>query len=286
MDQRIIDLYDRYTHESLDRREFLTRLAALTGSVAAALALVPLLESNRAHAAMVPGDDARLDASRVTYAGASGDIRAYMVRPKEASKLGAVIVVHENRGLSPHIEDVTRRLALEGFLAFAPDFLSPLGGTPQNEDTAREMTGKLDAKQTTADGAAALAFLEKHPRSNGKVGVVGFCWGGALVGQLAVHAPGLDAAVVYYGRQPKAEDVGKIKAPLLLHYAGLDKRVNEGVPAFEDALKKAGKRYTLHMYEGVNHAFNNDAGEARYNKPAADLAWSRTVAFLRQHLQA
>jgi len=286
MDQRIIDLYDRYTHEPLDRRVFLARLAELTGSAAAALALVPLLEANQARAAMVAGDDGRLETTRVRYPGATGDVNAYLARPKGAPKLPAVIVIHENRGLNPHIEDVARRIALEGFLALAPDFLSPLGGTPANEDTARDMIGKLDARQTVENAVSAVAFLKKHPGSTGKVGAVGFCWGGALIGQLAVNAPDLDAAVVYYGRQPKAEDVAKIRAPLLLHYAGLDARINEGIPAFEQALKAASKRYTLYMYDGANHAFNNDTSAARYNKPAADLAWSRTVAFFKEHLKA
>lgn len=286
MDQKIIDLYDRYTHEPLDRRVFLTRLAELTGSAAVALALVPLLESNRAHAAMVAGDDSRLDTTRTSYPGATGDIKAYLARPKTAKKSPAVIVIHENRGLSPHIEDVTRRLALEGFLALAPDLLSPLGGTPANDDTAREMIGKLDNKQTVQNLTSAVAFLKTHPNANGKVGAVGFCWGGTRIGELAVNAPDLDAAVAYYGGTPKPEDVPKINAPLLLHYAGLDSRVNAGVPAFEDALKKGKKKYALYMYEGVNHAFNNDAGEARYNKQAADLAWTRTVAFLKGNLTA
>jgi carboxymethylenebutenolidase len=285
MDQRIIDLYDEYTHTPLDRRVFLARLAQLTGSTAAALALVPLLEANQAHAALVAPEDPRLDTGRITYPGATGDITAYTARPKGAEKLPAVIVIHENRGLNPHIEDVTRRVALEGFLAMAPDLLSPLGGTPANEDTARDMIGKLDGQQTVQNLVAAITFLEKHANSNGKVGAIGFCWGGGMVGDLAVNAPDLDAAVVYYGRQPKATEVAKIKAPLLLHYAGLDTRINEGIPAFEEALKKADKKYTLHMYEGANHAFNNDTSEARYNKQAADQAWSRTVAFLKEHLK-
>ena len=286
VDQKIIDLYDKYTHEPLERRVFLTRLAELTGSVAAALALVPLLEANQAHAAMVPAEDQRLETGRVTYPGAAGDVKAYTARPKGASKLPAVIVIHENRGLNPHIEDVTRRVALEGFLALSPDLLSPMGGTPANEDTARDMIGKLDAAQTVQNLVSTIAFLKKHPNSNKKVGAVGFCWGGGMVNDLAVNAPELDAAVAYYGRQPKAAEVNKIKAPLLLHYAGLDTRINEGIPAFEDALKKANKKYNLYIYEGANHAFNNDTSEARYNKPAADLAWSRTIAFLKENLKA
>jgi carboxymethylenebutenolidase len=250
------------------------------------MALVPLLEANQAHAALVPPEDARLEASRITYAGATGEVKAYMVRPKGAAKLPAVIVVHENRGLNPHIEDVARRVALEGFVALAPDLLSPMGGTPANEDTARDMIGKLDGQQTVQNLVSAVTFLEKHPHGNGKVGVMGFCWGGGMANDLVVNAPDLDAAVVYYGPQPKAADVGKIKAPLLLHYAGLDTRLNEGIPAFEEALKKANKPYTLYIYEGANHAFNNDTSEARYHKQAAEQAWSRTIAFLKEHLKA
>jgi carboxymethylenebutenolidase len=286
MDQKIIDLYDEYTHAPLDRRVFLARLAQLTGSTAAAMALVPLLEANQARAAIVSPEDQRLETSRTTYAGATGEIKAYMAHPKGAAKLPAVIVIHENRGLNPHIEDVTRRVALEGFLALAPDLLSAMGGTPANEDTARDMIGKLDGKQTVQNLVSAVTFLEKDAHGNGKVGAVGFCWGGGMVGELAVDAPDLDAAVVYYGRQPKAADVEKIKAPLLLHYAGEDARINEGIPAFEEALKKAHKKYTLYVYEGTQHAFNNDTSEARYSKPAAEQAWSRTIVFFKEHLKA
>lgn len=286
IDQKIIDLYDEYTHAPLDRRVFLARLAQLTGGTAAALALVPLLEANQAHAAMVSPEDPRLETGRMTYPGATGNIKAYMAHPKGAAKLSAVIVIHENRGLNAHIEDVTRRVALEGFLAIGPDLLSPLGGTPANEDTARDMIGKLDGMQTVQNLVAAVTFLEKHAHSNGKVGAMGFCWGGGTVGDLAVNAPDLKAAVVYYGRQPKAADVDKIKAPLLLHYAGMDTRLNEGIPAFEEALKKANKKYTLYIYEGAQHAFNNDTSEARYNKQAAERAWSRTIVFLKENLQA
>jgi len=286
MDQNIIDLYDEYTHAPLERRVFLARLARLTGSTAAALALVPLLEAKQAHAAIVPPEDQRLETSRITYPGSTGDMKAYLARPKGAGKLPAVIVIHENRGLNPHIEDVARRVALAGFLALAPDLLSPMGGTPTNEDTARDMIGKLDGPQTVRNLVAAVSFLEKHAQGNGKAGAMGFCWGGGMVGELAVTAPDLDAGVVYYGRQPKAAEVEKIKAPLLLHYAGLDTRINQGAPAFEEALKKANKKYTLHMYEGANHAFNNDTSEARYHKQAAEQAWSRTIAFLTENLKA
>ncbi len=272
MDQKIIDLYDEYTHTPLDRRLFLTRLAKLTGSLAAASALVPLLAANQAHAAIVAAEDSRLETERIRYPGSAGDVNAYLAKPKGAGKLPVVVVIHENRGLNPHIEDVTRRLALEGFLVLAPDLLSPLGGTPANEDTARELIGKLDAGQTVANLRGAVDFLASHAHGNGKVGAMGFCWGGGMVGDLAVHAPSLAAAVVYYGRQPKGADVEKIQAPLLLHYAGLDKRINEGIAEFERALKQANKTYEMHVYEGVNHAFNNDTAEARYNLHAADLA--------------
>jgi carboxymethylenebutenolidase len=286
IDQKIIDLYDEYTHAPLDRRVFLARLAQLTGSTAAAMALVPLLEANQARAALVSPEEPQLETNRITYAGATGDIKAYMARPKGAVQLPAVIVIHENRGLNAHIEDVTRRLALEGFLALGPDLLSPLGGTPENEDTARQLIGKLDTGQTVQSLMAAVTFLAKQAHGNGKVGAIGFCWGGGMVGALAVNAPDLDAAVVYYGRQPATPEVGKITAPLLLHYAGLDTRINEGIAAFEEALKQAGKKYTMYIYEGANHAFNNDTSEARYNKQAAEQAWSRTVAFLKENLRA
>jgi carboxymethylenebutenolidase len=286
MDQKIIDLYDEYTHTRLDRRVFLTRLAKLTGSVGVAAALIPLLAANQARAAIVAASDPRLETERISYPGATGDVKAYMARPKGTARLPSVIVIHENRGLNPHIEDVARRMALEGFLVLAPDLLSPLGGTPENEDTARELIAKLDGEQTVANLRKAVDFLAKHVRASGKVGAVGFCWGGGMVGDLAVHAPSLAAAVVYYGRQPKGTDVKKIQAPLLLHYAGLDKRINEGIAEFESALKQSNKTYELHVYAEVNHAFNNDTSAARYNKQAAELAWSRTVAFLKRNLAA
>ncbi|HEY8370210.1 MAG TPA: dienelactone hydrolase family protein, partial [Thermodesulfobacteriota bacterium] len=280
MDQRIIDLYDEYTHRPLERRVFLERLAALAGSTAAAMALLPILENNYAHAQQVPPDDPRLETSRVTYKGATGDIAGYLARPRGEAKAPAVIVIHENRGLNAHIEDVARRLGTAGFVALAPDLLSPLGGTPKDEDRAREMIGRLDAERTVANLRAATAWLAKRPDTTGKVGAVGFCWGGGIVNRLAVAEPDLDAAVVFYGVSPRPDQVPQIRAPLLLHYAGLDKRINETVPAYEQALKQAGKDYTLYMYEGVNHAFHNDTNAARYDAQAAKLAWQRTVDFL------
>ncbi|KQX59996.1 MULTISPECIES: dienelactone hydrolase family protein [unclassified Ensifer] len=283
--QAMIDAYDEYTHLTLDRRRFMEKLTGLAGSAAAAAAIAPLLAANGAKAEIVAANDTRVTGEDITYPGAAGDMKGYLVRPAEVSgKLPAVIVIHENRGLNPHIRDVARRMALEGFLALAPDFLSPAGGTPTDEDKAREMIGALDAAATTADAAATVAFLEGHAQSTGKVGAIGFCWGGGLVNRLAVGSPDLKAGVAYYGAQPKAEDVPKIKAALLLHYAGLDERINAGIDAYQKALKDNGKDATIYVYDGVNHAFNNDTSAARYDKAAADLAWSRTVEFLKAKL--
>jgi carboxymethylenebutenolidase len=285
MRQEIIRLYDEYTHEHVDRRVFMDRLAALAGGTAAASAFLPLLRSNYAKAAIVPADDARLATEQVSFAGAEGEIQGYLARPADAPrKLPGIVVLHENRGLTPYIEDVARRTALAGFVALAPDFLSPLGGTPDDEDQARDMQRTLDPQQMIQNALAAVDFLKSNDATTGKVGVVGFCAGGSLANQVAVHSPEVDAVVVFYGGQPASEDVSKIQAPLLLHYAGLDERINAGIPAFEQALKDAGVDYTMYMYEGVNHAFHNDTGAARYNKEAAELAWSRTIEFFKQHL--
>lgn len=284
MDPRILALYDEYTHAPLDRRVFLARLAQLAGGAAAALTILPLLEPATAHAAIVAADDPRVMPSRGHFTGASGEVAAYVAHPKGIEKHPAVIVVHENRGLNAHIEDVARRLAVAGFFALAPDLLSPAGGTPEDTDEARKRIGELDPIITMGNLAGAIAHLADHPQSNGKVGAVGFCWGGGIVGTLATQSDKLAAAVVYYGRQPDAAGVPHIKAPLLLHYAGLDERIAAGIPAFRAALDAAKKNYTLHVYEGVQHAFNNDTSEARYDKAAADLAWSRTLAFLQKHL--
>lgn len=283
--QAMIDAYDEYTHLTLDRRGFMEKLTKLAGSGAAAAAIAPLLAANSAQAAIVPEDDARLKAEDVTYPGDGGEMKGYLVRPANASgKLGTVIVIHENRGLNAHIKDVARRIALEGFIALAPDFLSPAGGTPADEEKAREMIGQLDPAKTIANEVATVKYLAGLPDGNGKVGVVGFCWGGGAVNDTAVNAPDLAAGVSYYGRQAKTEDVGKINAPLLLHYAGMDERINAGIKAYEDALKAAGKEYTVYIYEGTQHAFNNDTSEARYNKEAADLAWQRTIDFFKAKL--
>ena len=282
--QEMIKLYDDYTHLTLDRRDFMHKLTALTGSAAAAAAVAPMLAANQARAAIVAEDDPRVKAETITWPGAEGQtMSGYLVKPADATgKLPAVIVVHENRGLNPHIKDVARRMALEGFLALAPDFLTPAGGTPEDEEKAREMIGALDRAQTVENSVATVEFLKNHEGSNGKVGIIGFCWGGGMVNQTAVHAgDDLAAGVAYYGSQPEASDVSKIKAKMLLHYAGLDERINAGIPAYEEALKAAGIDYQIFVYDGANHAFNNDTSEARYNKEAADLAWSRTVEFLK-----
>jgi carboxymethylenebutenolidase len=282
--QAMIALFDDYTHLSLDRRKFMDNLAKLCGSMAAATTVAGLMASNAQAAGLVPEDDPRLTTQTVTYKGAKGDMTGYLAKPKEGGPFPAVIVVHENRGLNPHIKDVTRRMALEGFLALAPDFLSGVGGTPANEDEARVRFTKLDMTGVTADGVATIDYLKTVPGSTGKVGAVGFCWGGGVVNSMAVDSPELAAAVAYYGAQPRAEDVPRIKASLMLHYGGLDQRVNAGIPAFEEALKKAGKDYQLFVYPGANHAFNNDTSSARYDKAAADLAWSRTIGFLKTKL--
>lgn len=285
MDPRIIHLYDEYTHAPLDRRVFLERLTTIAGGTAAATALLPLLENNYAQAAIVNPTDARLNISTITYKGATGDIKAYLATPKSGpAKRPGVIVIHENRGLNPHIEDVARRVALEGFSALAVDFLSPMGGTPKDEDQAREMFAKLDRLDATRNAAAAIAYLKGRPDASGPVGATGFCWGGGITNLLAVQAPDLAAAAPYYGLVAPSGDVPKIKAKLQLHYAGNDQRINAGLPEYEAALKKAGVQYQLFVYDGAEHAFNNDTNAARYNKQAADLAWSRTIAFFKQTL--
>ena len=284
MNQRVIDLFDRYTHGDMDRRKFLEKLTILAGSSAAALALLPALENNYAKAELLPEGDPRITTETITVPSGGKDYSIYLARPTTGDKWPAVIVIHENRGLNPHIKDVTRRIAAEGFLAAGVDFLSPLGGTPTDEDKAREMIGTLDAEATAAAGRDIIAALRVRPDSNGKVGTIGFCWGGGLVNRLAASDPTLDAAVAYYGMQPAATEVAKIKAPLLLHYAGMDDRINAGIAAYEAALKAEGKRYEIFTYEGVNHAFNNDTNAARYDKAAAELSWSRSVKFLHETL--
>ncbi|HZF26773.1 MAG TPA: dienelactone hydrolase family protein [Steroidobacteraceae bacterium] len=285
MDRRIIGLYDEYTHASLDRRVFLERLASLAGGMSAALALVPLLQPNVAAAAQVPEDDDRLHCRKVDLSNDPQGLRGYLAAPRKGKKWPAVLVIHENRGLNPHVEDVTRRLGIAGYFALAPDFLSALGGTPSDEDQARELIGKLNADQVLSDAMTAAAWLRDSTESTGHVGAVGFCWGGGLVGRLATADENLNAAVVFYGRVPPLEDVSKIKASLLLHYAGLDNRIDADLPAFRKALDDAHVRYQLYMYENVDHAFHNDTSAARYNAAAATLAWQRTLDFFAHNLK-
>lgn len=234
--------------------------------------------------ARVPREDPRLDVEDIKYPGETGDVLAHYARPKGDEKLPGVVVIQEIWGLVPHIEDVTRRFALEGFLAIAPDALSPLGGTPDDVDEARTLMRELDSQETTKNYVAAVEYLKTHSQSTGKVGVTGFCWGGGVTNQVAVNSPDLQAAVPFYGRQPASEDVPKIKASLLIHYAGDDERINAGIPAFEAALKEASVDYKIYMYDGAKHAFFNDAG-TRYHEEASKLAWERTIAFFNEKLK-
>ncbi|MBK8607556.1 MAG: dienelactone hydrolase family protein [Chitinophagaceae bacterium] len=283
MDQQIINLYDEYTHKPLSRHEFLKRLAILAGGTAAAMTILPLLEVNYANAATTSSEE--LFTERIVYTGINGDMQAYVARPKENKPYATVVVIHENRGLNVHIEDVTRRAAKAGYLAIAPNALSSLGGTPENEDEARTKFQQLKAEDSLQNFIKVFDYLGTRKDSNGKFGCVGFCWGGAMANSLAVNVPSLKAAVPFYGRQPAAEDVSKIKAAIQMHYGGLDERVNAGIPAYEEALKKNNISYEVHIYEGANHAFHNDTAPTRYNKDAAELAWQRTLDFFAKHLK-
>jgi carboxymethylenebutenolidase len=281
--QEMIDLYDHFTHVSIDRNDYFARLTALVGSAELARLITAQIEANKTAASIVPENDTRLKTERIVL---PNKMTGYLAKPANATgKLPAVMVVHENRGLVPHIRDVVRRVALEGFIALGPDFLAPDGGTPDDEDVGREMIGKLDRAATVQHAVAAVNYLKSRPDSNGKVGAVGFCWGGGIVNATAVAAgDALKAAVPYYGAQPKPEEVGKIKAEMLLHYAAQDERINAGIDAYRDALKKNSIKHELFMYEGAQHAFNNDTTPARYHKEAADLAWKRTIGMLKRAL--
>jgi len=279
--QAAIELYDRFTHDGLDRRVFMARMVALAGSVAAAEALIGAIAASPAAAAIVPADDPRLTTRTQDLV---GGYKAYVAEPRTRSLKATVLVVHENRGLNDHIRDVARRLGVAGFRAVAPDFLSRTGGTPANEDAARVAIGKLDLSKSVSDAVAMLDELAKSSRG-GKVGAVGFCWGGGFVNRLAVAAGDkLAAGVPYYGPAPDPAEAAKVQAPLLIHDAGLDDRVNRTSFPWVEALRSAKKPVNFYLYEGVNHAFNNDTSAERYNKPAADLAWQRTLAFFKQHL--
>lgn len=289
MDQRIIDLYDEYTHKPLTREEFLNRLATLAGSMTAALAILPSIEVNMAHAATVGVQDDRIVTEKVTYPGDGTTMSAYLAMPKMDSgnfhKLPAVMVIHENRGLNAHIEDVTRRVALAGFIGFAPDALSVFGGAPADADQARELFAKLDPPKNLNNFLMGFDYLKTRKECNEKFGCVGFCWGGALANQLAVHMKKLKAAVSFYGKQPEAIDVPKIKATVMLHYASNDERINAGIPAYEAALKAAGVDFSVFNYHNTQHAFHNDTAPTRYNEEAARLAWGRTIDLFNKELK-
>lgn len=283
MDQKIIELYDEYTHAPLPRRVFLERLTVLVGSAAAVEATLRLLEPGYAHAQTVAETDPRISTERITIGGEI-PLKAYLARPKASGTRGGVIVVHENRGLNAHIEDVTRRVAAAGFVALAPDYLSVNGGTPGDPDKAREMFPGVRPEAVIGMTQQAMAALKADATVNGKVGIMGFCWGGGVVNRAAVAIPDLAAGVVFYGVAPDLAGVPAIRAPLLVHLAALDQRVNDTYPKYEEALKAAGKRYTIHMYPGVNHAFHNDTSGERYNEAAAKLAFDRTIAFFKAEL--
>ena len=286
-DQELLDLYDYYAHGKIDRRMFIDRAGKFAVGTVTAAALLEMLSPHYAFAAQVPKDDPRVTSGPATYSSPDGhgEVRGLLAQPAGVTgKLPGVLVVHENRGLNPYIEDVTRRVALAGFVAFAPDALSPLGGYPGTDDEGRAMQQKLDRNKVVEDFVAGTRFLHGHPSVNGSLGVVGFCFGGAMANTLAWRLPALvKAAVPYYGGQPKAEEAAKIKGALLIHYAELDTRVNDGWPAYESALKAAGVRYEAHIYPKVNHGFHNDT-TPRYDKAAAELSWERTVAFFRAQL--
>ncbi len=285
MNDKFIELYDSYVHSAQPRRVFLEKLVKATGGVAAAAAVLPWLEGTGAEAAMVSSGDKRIRAGDEKFQGATGEMIAYVVRPAGAKgRLPTVVVIHENRGLTPHIRDVARRIALEGFLAVAPDMISPVGGTPKDRDKARDMLYDINKNEIIMNLVATADFAAKHGRSNGKVGCVGFCWGGQRSNLLAVNHPKLKAAVAYYGRQPK-KGIEKINAALLLHYASNDRGVNRGIARYEKALKAGGKTFTIHKYPGTKHAFNNDGRPARYNKEAAALAWERTIAHFKKYVR-
>jgi len=284
--QEVLNLFDRYVHGDIDRRGFLERATKYAVGGMTASMLLDALSPRFAEAQQIPKDDKRLKATMVEYASPKGQgkMRGYLVRPASASgKLPGVLVVHENRGLNPHIEDIARRLAVEGFMAFAPDALTPLGGYPGDEDKARELFGKLDPQKVREDFVAAAEYLKGRSDCTGKIGVVGFCVGGGIVNFLATRLPDLSAGVPFYGAQPRSEDVAKIKAPLLIHYAEQDERITAGAAAYETALKANHVPYQMFTYPGTQHGFNNDT-TPRYDKAAADLAWKRTIDFLKKNL--
>lgn len=280
--QNIINLYDEYTHKPLSRMEFIQRLAQIVGGTAAAMSILPLLESN--YKAPIVSDDENLLTEKINYAGVNGEMKAYIARPKEDKAYPTIIVIHENRGLTPHIEDVARRVANAGFLAVAPNALAPIGEVA-DEDEARKKFSELKAEDNQQNFIRAFAYAATRKDCNGNFGCVGFCWGGAMSNYLAANVSNLKAAVAFYGRQINAEDVPKIKAALQLHYAENDERVNAGIATYEEALKTNGIKYESYLYPGVQHAFHNDTSVARYNEEAAKLAWGRTIDFFNKYVR-
>lgn len=284
MDPRILDLYNEYVHGDMPRREFFRRATEIAGSVTVATSWIALVEPDYASGQQVASDDDRIETGYVEYAGTTGKVRAYQAVPRGAERVGTVLVIHENRGLNPHLEDVARRVALAGFVALAPDGLSYVGGAPADQEAARDLFGRSDRDVITADVLAAVPYLAAHPRGNGRVASVGFCYGGGVALQCAVHHEAIRGAVCFYGRALTEEEVARVKVPLLLHYAADDPRINAGIDEFRRALDAHAVEYSLHMYPGTGHGFHNDTSAARYDKAAAELAWSRTVAFLRREL--
>jgi len=282
MEHNVTKLFTEYKDGKINRRSFLKKLTVITGSSAAALALLPALKAAES-SQPIPVDN-ELVYQFVNYPGPKMEIKAFLAHPKKSGKFPAVVVIHENRGLQPHIQDVAKRFAQEGFLSLAPDALTPAGGTPENDQEVGERMRSLNSEDTVNNMVAAVKYLKTHPLSTGKVGCTGFCWGGAMTNNVAVNSPELDAAVPYYGRQPATEDVAKIKAPIMAHYAGNDPGINAGIEAFEEELKKQNKDYQIFIYEGASHAFNNDSNPQRYHAEAAKLAWGRTVSFFKEKL--
>lgn len=285
--QEVFDLYDDYAHSRINRRDFVQNLSVYAVGGLTVTSLMSFLMPDYKNTLQIKSDDPRIKSEYINYQSpkGGGTIKALLSMPADAkTKLGGVVVVHENRGLNPYIEDVARRVALAGFISISPDALTPLGGYPGNDDQGREMQSKRDKNEMLEDFIAAYDYLKNHKDCNGKVGVVGFCFGGWIANMMAVRIPDLAAAVPFYGTQPASEDVPKIKAPLLLHYAGLDTRVNEGWPAYEAALKENHKEYTAYVYPNVNHGFHNDT-TPRYDKDAAELAWKRTIDFFDEKLK-
>jgi carboxymethylenebutenolidase len=288
VDRRIIDLYNEYVHTALPRREFLTRLAQIAGGTAAALAVLPFIEPNYAQARQIEPDDKRLKTEKIEFAGPNGPVKAYTAMPRKIGKhdkLPGVLVIHENRGLNEHIEDVARRTALAGYFAIAPDGLSSAGGAPTDQEAARDLFAKTDGARIASDILAAVPYLAADATSNGKIGVVGFCYGGGMALRAAIEAIGVDCAVAFYGSQLSAENTKRLKVPVMLHYAGDDARVNAGIADFRAALDVQGVPYSLNMYPGTQHGFHNDSSGARYNEAAAKLAWSRTIDFFDTYLK-